>query len=321
MVTFKRKIKGLKEKEIVMKIQGEGIERVRLVTKDNLEGIMIGILCRRIFKERAEIELVNNFNIFNNEEYSRGLEPVKSLLISGRGLEESIKEELENTCRRKEIKFKYFLNDYRENTKKYIRTESLGDFIESFRGYVKIEKKIEEMNPLIEALLTGEDLEKRIELVKLMNIIGKRRFIERFYRDESLEMSEDEKSLVLLESERMEREIFRLIKSSLELEIKDRGKMKKARLSFSNPINPIYSDYYLSQILKRDSSVAIGILMELPESIKIKFREGEFSEELMKRFRGNLIGGEEIIRSNLRPFGIKKVAFEFLRFYGIETKF
>lgn len=299
-----------------MKIMGQGIERVSLIAKDNLEGMILSIISRRIFKDRTEIQLIPGLDKIKEIITPDALEPVKSLLIAGRGLEKTIESELEITCRKKRIRFRYFLNDYKKNLTNYRSTESMTAFLEAFKKYPKIEEEIKLFNPLIESLLESEDFSKRFELVRLMSMIGKKRFIDRFVEDEDIELSEDEKSLVLLESERMERELYRLINSSIDLEIKN----KKTRISFSNPNNPVYSDYYLTEILRRDSSVELAIIMELPESMKIKFRNNDISEELVKRFRGTDIGNG-LIKSELKSFGVKKVIYEFLRFYGIEMKF
>ena len=299
-----------------MKMIGQGIDRVSLVAKDNLEGLVISIICKKVFKERAEIQLIPNLNKIKELINLDTLEPVKSLLVVGKGLEKETKSELEDTCRKKKIKFRYFLNEYRNN----LRSESVGDFLEAFKNYPKIVEEIERINPLIESLLESEDFSKRFELVKLMNIIGKKRFINRFAEDEDIELNEDEKSLVILESERMERELYRLIYSSVDFDIRIGNLDKKTKLSFSNPNNPIYSEYYLTEILRRDSSIELAIIMELPESIKIKFKDNNISEELIKRFRGvRLENG--IIRSDLKSFGVKKIVFEFLKFYGIEMRF
>jgi hypothetical protein len=300
---------------------GKGIDRVRLIARDNLEGILISIIAKKIFEDRTELELVNNFNKIKEENLTEeSLEPVKSLLIVGNGLKSDSKEEIEKKCKKKNIKFKYFINEYKKNSR-YLRTESLEDFLKSFEKYPKIMKKIDNFNSLIDTLLLNEDFDKKFELMKLMNVLGKKRFIERFTEDSSIELSQDEKSLIILESERIERELYRLINSVIAVDlIKGSKQAVKAKIGFSSPINPIYSDYYLSEILKKDGSIDLAVLMELPESITFKFKEGRESEEIIKKLRGVEIGNK-LFRSEFKSFGVKKNIFELLRFYGIEMKF
>ena len=299
-----------------MKILGKGIDRVRLITRDNLEGVIQSIITKKIFGDRGELELIDNFGEIEEQirgDRERFLQPLKTLFISG--LKINNQSNLEEVCRERNIRFKYFMNKYRENLteqSKYLKGEFLGDFIEYFRRFNSVKSIIESYQSLID-LLPENSSEKRFELIKLLGILGKKRFIERFSEDNSLEFSKDEKSLIVIESERLERMTLAIIYNSETCLIDN----YRAKISFSTPT--VYSEYIMKEIIRRDSSVEVAILFELPKSIKIMFREGVKADNL------KLIKGadrlEGMIDKKILPIGLKKTIFELMKFYGEKIEF
>lgn len=291
-----------------MRIKSIKLNQVKIVAKDTLEGILLAIISKKIFKERLDLELVTEIRgiedkILKDKDY---LEPVKSLLVAG--LEIRDKSRIEYICNQRGIKFRQFEN----KESKQFGTNYIEGFIESFSNYPKIKEEIEGLRELIEIVLSNRNIEKKKELIKLINILGGRRFVERFEEDSSLEFSEDEQSLVLLESERVERELGKLIESSIDFELAG----LKSRLIFNNI--SIYSDYYLEEILRRDRNIELAMILDLPKEIKIKFKKVEnleFQRELITKLRGRVNIFKKIVESKVTSFGIKKMVFEFLKFY------
>lgn len=315
-----------------MKIQGEGINRVALITDNTLSGIANAILAKRIFKKRSEVNLIPKNEadqvlsklLYNSSERL----PYKTILISGLKIHKILSDRIDVFEKEKNPSFRLFNNIKpleSEMKSWFIINEKENNSAKVFLNYFKNDYKLKylsEYDDIINLLTSADDNKQESkDLYLLLRALGKFRFIERFSNDSKIEFSTDEKALITLEKEKAERFAYGIVESSgyiAEMNITNIGTVKVGIAYANNYINEV-----ADAILNKYQNINLAIVINLPFGVTYKVRQDIQDTRLtnaIKQFRGTANKDTGNIMSKLNPLFNKQVASMLFKSYGAEMK-
>ena len=208
-----------------MRLKGKGLNQIKLITHADLDGTASAVLARAVFGECADI----NLEVTSTAEYAVETFLFKpkfqytTLFISDLSLPLKLIKQVSEICSKENILFRLF--DHHHSSIELnklstclVREDDNSCGASLFYEYLlqsvtnsEIQLKLKEMRRFIEEVTaydTGRATEKALELNRLLWILGKVRFIDRFSSDPSIRFSQAEKALLILDKERIDRYVF-----------------------------------------------------------------------------------------------------------------
>lgn len=320
-----------------MRIKGSGINRIKLFTHSDLDGIGSAILARFIFKDSADINIemtstadkaIKNFlsDIYSLSNYSK-------LYITDLSISEELADLIESVCTENGLSFRLFDHHYTSinlNERQWctVKEDDSSCGTSLFYNYLlnnildkSIVKNLKNYKELVSAITmfdTGTWSENNAwisnQLNILLRILGKSRFLERFVEDYRTKLSIDEMALIQLEQERADRYIYshKLTSFLIELSVPNLGKFP-AIVCYAN-------DYYLEMFTELFNSypeINLAILINFPYGISYRLRKGVDNIDLSKL--SQFFGGGGHIQSagsRLSNDFIKSMTKSIFEFHG-----
>lgn len=285
-----------------MRIKGSGLNRIKLFTHSDLDGIGSAILAKATFGESVDINIemtstidkaIKSFlsDIYDLSNYSK-------LYITDLSISEELADLIESVCIENGLIFRLFDHHYTSinlNERQWCTIKEDDNSCGTSLFYIylldnvldkSIIKKLKNYQELVSAITmfdTGTWSENNCWLSNQLNILfrvlGKVRFMDRFVEDYRTKLSIDEMALIQLEQERADRYIYshKLTSFLIELNIPNLGKLP-AVICYAN-------DYYLEMFTELFNSypeINLAILVNFPYGISYRLRKGIDNIDLSK---------------------------------------
>ena len=318
-----------------MRLRGEGINRIKLITHADLDAAGSAVLAKVVFGDIVDINMemtstaektINNFL-----DDTDNLTFYKRLYITDLSISEELANKIESVCSAHDIRFRLF--DHHE-TSISLNERQWCTVIESdstcgtslFYDYlvdnvlnkdiVKRLKKYKEFVNAITLFDTGNWAKENSfisnQLNMLLRVIGKQRFIERFTEDPNLRLSVDELAVLQLEQERIDRYIYshKFTSFVIDLKIPNLGEYK-ASVCYANDC---YMEMF-QMLFDTYPEIDIAILINFPYGISYRLRDNSNSNIDLSKIAESFGGGGHKESagskiSSLKLAEITKIIFE-----------
>lgn len=285
-----------------MRIKGSGLNRIKLFTHSDLDGIGSAILAKSVFGESVDINIEMTSTAekaiekFLSESYE--LSFYSKLYITDLSISEELANLIESICIENGLSFRLFDHHYTSislNERQWctVKEDDSSCGTSLFYNYLldnilnkSIVNNLKNYRELVSAITmfdTGTWSENNSWISNQLNILfrvlGKIRFMNRFVEDYRTKLSIDEMALIQLEQERADRYIYshKLTSFIIELNIPNLGKFP-AVVCYAN-------DYYLEMFTELFNSypeINLAILVNFPYGISYRLRKGIDNIDLSK---------------------------------------
>lgn len=315
-----------------MRLQGEGLNRVKLMTQNDLDGVGMAILAKAYFKRRTDIEFIEKsmaVKYLANWLYdSSELSAYRSLLITDLPMTKILSDRVEEVCNSKNLSYRLFNSNKSDvlvtkswcecsDELKVSGTRLFWKYFQKFNKLNNYGNFVEVVNELDINPNTTDEKAKKLSV--LLRVLGKERFIDRFAEDEKIEFSKDEESMIILDEERALNSATKVVNNSfpIELTIPTVGNVKTI-VGYAND----YVNESLVELLSNYPDFDMAVVIGYPFGMIYKIREDKIGQydlnSIAKFFKGTSNDNFAVCQFSS---GIgKKMANMLFQFYGAKMK-
>jgi oligoribonuclease NrnB/cAMP/cGMP phosphodiesterase (DHH superfamily) len=277
------------------------INKVKLFTHYDLDGVGCAIIAKRMFGESVDIELIdaNSSSSTVDNWLSSKYDPkvYTGLIISDLSVSVEVANKIENSGLKSYILFDHHKTAEELQKFDWCIVNDTVDYCGTNLMYNYFIDKVKQSPVLYDTLIKLKDFvqevhyydnwlwldagdEKANDLNNLLTILGKKRFIDRFVKDPSIMFSTSEVALLTLEKEKIESYIYtrslNIIKTVITIPSNNNKLSYKCGIAFADK----YINDLAHKILNENSDIDVAIVIGFPYVMSFRTRSTDDAPDL-----------------------------------------